>query len=266
MIKSFLWIPCAFFAVSLTLNSPVYTPNSFSLKDSTENSSVSLASRLFNHYVDNIYQTCALQNSGLDVAVLKKAITGYYNLKLADKITSNSCIITIVDLAKSSCTKRMWIIDLQKQKLLLNTWVAHGQNSGADVASHFSNNVDSFESSIGFYVTDKVYMGKHGRSLKLNGMDEGFNDRANERDIVLHAAPYVCEASIKELGRLGRSQGCPAVSPLLANKIIDTIKGKNLLFINGNDGSYSSKYLNPDMAVRIAFQDNDSASSANAML
>jgi hypothetical protein len=257
MIKSFLWIPCAFVVLLFTLNSPVYTPNNY--KNSTENFNSPLSGQLFNQYVDNVYQSAGLQSSGLDVDVFKKAVTGYYNLKMADKLTPNSSVITIIDLAKSSCTKRMWIVDLQKRKLLLNTWVAHGQNSGGDVAYQFSNDVDSFESSLGFYVTDKVYMGKHGRSLKLNGMDEGFNDRASERDIVLHAAPYVSPASIKELGRLGRSQGCPAVAPQVANRIIDTIKGKNVLFINGNDSSYNSKYLNPDMAARIAFQDDDTS-------
>lgn len=254
MIKSFLWVPCVFCALSLTITSPIFTPSGNSFKDSVNSSP--LSGQLFNQYVTNIYQNADLESSGLDSTVFKKAVTGYYNLKTANKLAANSSVITIVDLAKSSCTKRLWIVDLQKQTLVLNTWVAHGQNSGEDVAYHFSNNVDSFESSLGFYVTDNVYMGKHGRSLKLQGMDEGFNDKALERDIVLHAAPYVGPDSIRDLGRLGRSQGCPAVSPLVANRIIDAIKGKNVLFINGNDDSYYSKYLNPDMAARIAFQDN----------
>lgn len=264
MIKS-LWIPCVCFVLSVTITSPFYTPNSFSTKDSTVNESQSLSGQLFNQYVDNIYQNADLQASGLDAGVFKKAVTGYYNLKTADKLSANSSVITIVDLAKSSCTKRMWIVNLQKKVLVLNTWVAHGSHSGDDIASRFSNEVDSFESSLGFYVTDNVYMGKHGRSLRLNGMDAGFNDRANERDIVLHAADYVSSNSIKTLGRLGRSQGCPAVAPQYCNRIIDTIKGKNVLFINGNDSSYNSKYLNPDMAARLAFQDN-SASPEKRML
>lgn len=264
MIKS-LWIPCVCFVLSLTISSPVFTPNSFSTKDSTVTSSQSLSGQLFNQYVDNIYQAADLQASGLEINVFKKAVTGYYNLKTDNKLSANSSVITIVDLSKSSCTKRMWIVDLQKKVLVLNTWVAHGSHSGNDIANRFSNNVDSFESSLGFYVTDNVYMGKHGRSLRLNGMDIGFNDRANERDIVLHAADYVSPNSIKALGRLGRSQGCPAVAPQYCNRIIDTIKGKNVLFINGNDSSYNSKYLNPDMAARLAFQDN-SISSEKAML
>ncbi|EHQ27249.1 murein L,D-transpeptidase catalytic domain family protein [Mucilaginibacter paludis] len=257
MRKTLLWVPCALFVFSLALTSPVYKSENLSFKDSTSNSSLSLSSQLFNQYVDNIYQIASLQSVGLDAAVFKKAITGYYNLKMANKLSANSSVITIVDLAKSSCTKRMWIVDLLSKKLLLNTWVAHGQRSGDDMACRFSNDVDSFESSIGFYVTDNVYMGKHGRSLRLNGMDEGFNDRANERDIVLHAAEYVGPGSIKALGRLGRSQGCPAVSPLVADRIINIIKGKNVLFVNGNVDNYNSRYLNPDQAARIAFQDNE---------
>jgi hypothetical protein len=263
MRKSFLWIPCVLFIFSFALTTPVYKTQNLLFRDAITGST--LSGQLFNQYVNHLYQTANLQDSGLDSDVFKKAITGYYNLKIANKLSANSSVITIVDLAKSSCTKRMWIVDLQKKELILNTWVAHGQNSGDDIACHFSNDVDSFESSIGFYVTDNVYMGKHGRSLRLNGMDEGFNDRANERDIVLHAAKYVGPGSIKELGRLGRSQGCPAVSPAVANRIIDTIKGKNVLFINGNDNSYSSKYLDPDLAARIAFQD-EGLSSEKAML
>jgi len=263
MRKSFLFIPCVLFIFSLALTTPAYKPQSLLFRDSITNSS--LSGQLFNQYVDHLYQTANLEISGLDADVFKRAITGYYNLKIANKLSANSSVITIVDLARSSCTKRMWIVDLQKKELILNTWVAHGQKSGDDMASHFSNEVDSFESSIGFYVTDNVYMGKHGRSLRLNGMDEGFNDRANERDIVLHAAKYVGPGSIKELGRLGRSQGCPAVSPEVADRIIDAIKGKNVLFINGNDNTYISKYLNSDLAARIAFEDNGRAAE-KAML
>lgn len=257
MIRSFLWIPCALLGISLAIQSPVYTPSGNSFKDTVENTSPS--GQLFDHYVSDIYQNADLQSSGLDSLVFKKAVTGYYNLKQANKLNAGSCVLTIVDLAKSSCTRRLWIVDLQKQKLVLNTWVAHGQNSGGDMASHFSNNVDSFQSSLGFYITNNVYIGKHGRSLRLEGMDQGFNDRAGERDIVLHAAPYVCSAAIRDMGRLGRSQGCPAVAPEVADRIIDTIKDKNVLFINGNDDKYHSKYLDRDMAARLAFVDNDTS-------
>jgi hypothetical protein len=207
---------------------------------------------LFNNYIDSVYQTAQLAEAGLDVAVFQKAVTGYYNLKMDGKLPANSTVVTVVDFTKSSRTKRMWIIDLMKKKLLVNTWVAHGQGSGDDMANQFSNTAESHQSSLGFYITDDIYFGKHGRSLHLNGMDAGFNDKARSRDIVVHAADYVCEKTIAQLGRIGRSFGCPAVSPLVSNQVIDIIKGKSVLFINGNDQHYSSKYLNADAAANFA--------------
>lgn len=209
---------------------------------------------LFNNYVDSVYQTAQLADAGLDAAVFQKAVTGYYNLKIAGKLPEKSTVITVVDFNKASREKRMWIVDLMKKKLLLNTWVAHGQGSGDDMANRFSNNADSHQSSLGFYVTDDIYFGKHGRSLHLNGLDAGFNDKARARDIVVHAADYVCENTIKQLGRIGRSFGCPAVSPLVSNQVIDMIKGKTMLFINGNDHSYTSKYLNTEVAANFVLQ------------
>jgi hypothetical protein len=147
----------------------------------------------------------------------------------------------------------MWIVDLINKDLVLNTWVAHGNGSGGDVPEYFSNASDSHASSLGFYITEGIYNGKHGRSLKLNGMDAGFNDNARTRSIVVHAAPYVSQGSIEQLGRLGRSEGCPAVSPKIAKKVINTIKGGSVLFINGNDSSYTSKYLNADVATNYVY-------------
>lgn len=219
-------------------------------------SRLSRAKVLYFHYLNDIYQTANLEESGLDSGVFKKAITGFYNLKIAGKLPAASSVVTIVDFNKSSCTKRMWIVDLQKKMLLLNTLVAHGQGSGDDMASNFSNNQDSHQSSIGFYVTDDIYIGKHGRSLRLDGMDEGFNDKARSRDIVLHAADYVSFTTINQIGRLGRSQGCPAVGPEVVDQVINTIKGKCVLFINGKASNYSSKYLNEDLAASNAFADS----------
>jgi hypothetical protein len=147
----------------------------------------------------------------------------------------------------------MWIVDLINKELILNTWVAHGNGSGDDMANYFSNQNDSHASSLGFYVADDVYHGKHGRSLRLNGMDAGFNDNARSRSIVLHAAPYVSQSTITQLGRLGRSEGCPAVSPKVAGKVINTIKGKTVLFINGNDSNYTSRYLDDEIAANYVY-------------
>jgi len=147
----------------------------------------------------------------------------------------------------------MWIVDVINKELILNTWVAHGNGSGDDLASYFSNESDSHASSLGFYITEGVYNGKHGRSLRLNGMDAGFNDNARARSIVVHAAPYVSKGAINQLGRLGRSEGCPAVSPKVVKKVINTIKGGSVLFINGNDRSYSSRYLDTDVATNYVY-------------
>ena len=224
----------------------------------TKNTKAFSAKEHFAQYLEDIYNTAQLNETGLDIAVFQKAVTGYFNLKAANKVPQYSSIITIVDLAKSSRTKRMWIVDLVNKDLLLNTWVAHGNGSGGDVPEYFSNASDSHASSLGFYVTEGIYNGKHGRSLKLNGMDAGFNDNARSRSIVVHAAPYVSQGSINQLGRLGRSEGCPAVSPKVAKMVINTIKGGSVLFINGNDHSYSSKYLDADVATNYVYPETAS--------
>lgn len=231
------------FPLHFSKNLPVFSDN------------LNLSASLFSHYTSNLYQTARLAESGLDSIVFKKAVTGFYNLMKAGKSSPESHILTVVDYTKSSRSKRMWIIDLKKMQLMLNTWVAHGQGSGDDIADRFSNEPSSFQSSLGFYVTGILYHGKHGRSLRLNGMDAGFNDRALARDIVLHAAAYVSESSIQQLGRLGRSQGCPAVSFSVINEVINLIKDQSVIFVNGNDLSYNSKYLDESQAASLSVRD-----------
>ena len=167
---------------------------------------------------------------------------------------------------QSSSTKRLWVIDLDKKALLINTWVAHGKNTGDDRATHFSNVTSSNQSSLGFYVTAEIYNGKHGRSLKLDGMDAGYNSNARQRAIVVHGADYVSQGTINALVRLGRSQGCPAVAPEYADKVINAIAGKTVLFINGNDQSYTSKYLDHHIAASFAGIKADQTLPANASL
>jgi hypothetical protein len=238
--KHFWWILCATLLFSITIISwrPVgNTTSAAGVKTPPT------AKELFEQYVNTIYQTAKLQQAGLDFSVFQKAVTGYINLKLANKLPQNSSVITVVDFTQSSRQKRMWIVDILAKQLLLNTWVAHGQGSGDDMANQFSDNNESHQSSLGFYLTDDVYMGKHGKSLRLDGLDEGFNRNARTRDIVVHAADYVGETAIEKMGRLGRSFGCPAVAPEVRDFVIDAIKGKTVMFINGNNTSYTSKYL-----------------------
>jgi hypothetical protein len=268
MRKKFWYIISSLLIVSVTIISwSGKTETSVNTIVKSATTGGALTSReIFAQYTNDVYQTAQLQQNGLDYAVFQKAVTGYYNLKLANKLTANNAVITVVDFSKSSSVKRMWIIDLNSKSLLLNTWVAHGQGSGNDMATAFSNTADSHQSSLGFYITDDIYYGKHGRSLKLDGMDAGFNNHARSRAIVLHAADYVSQATINQLGRLGRSHGCPAVSNEVVDQVINTVKGKTLLFINANDSQYTSRYLNEDAAAEFVSANVNAPANANAVI
>jgi len=252
MRKHFWWVCCVFLMLCVTAIS--WAPAE-GKKATTKNANS--AKELFNEYVGTIYDAASLNQTGLSKQVFEKALTGYFNLKAANKLSKNSGVVTVVDFTKSSREKRMWIVDILNKKLLLNTWVAHGQGSGDDMADHFSNTNESHQSSLGFYITDDIYFGKHGRSLRLDGVDDGFNNAARNRAIVVHAADYVSQGTISQLGRLGRSHGCPAVSPEVIDLVINNIKGKTLLFINGNSNNYTSKYLND--AFESSFALNNAA-------
>jgi len=214
------------------------------------------ADSIYNQFILNLYQTARLDSAGLNEAVFEKALTGYYNMKYSG-LLHNKPVLTIADFDQQSSKKRLYIIDLDKKKLILNTWVAHGQNSGGDKPSYFSNTENSNQSSLGFYLTGETYFGKHGRSLKLDGMDQGFNSNARERAIVVHGAEYVCQETIDQLGRLGRSQGCPAVPKKLANKVIDAISDRTVLFINNSEQRYQSSFLNETLAASVALNQNE---------
>lgn len=215
---------------------------------------------LYTLHVNKIYQTAHLEQSGLNPVVFEKALTGFYNLKNSGKVAADKSILTIADFDQNSTKKRLWIIDLDKDSLLLNTWVAHGSKSGDDMATKFSNTNDSNESSLGFYVTAEIYRGKHGRSLKLDGMDQGYNNNARSRSIVVHGAAYVSQGTINALGRLGRSQGCPAVAPELSDKVINTIHGKTVIFINNTRQPFISKYLDTHLAANSILKNQIPAS------
>lgn len=157
------------------------------------------------------------------------ALKGYYLLKEKGLIQKD--ILTLVDFSLSSNTKRLWVIDLISGDVLFHSLVAHGRNTGEEFASNFSNSAESYKSSLGFYATGEIYNGKHGMSLKLDGLEKGVNDNARARGVVMHAAEYVSNSFIKNNHRLGRSQGCPAVPVELSKEIISTIKNKSCFFI-----------------------------------
>lgn len=140
-------------------------------------------------------------------------------------------ILSVIDYSMPSSEKRLWVFDLAKKKLLFNTYVSHGLNSGILLSNYFSNKFNSKASSIGVYKTVDVYVGRHGLSLKLNGLEQGFNDNASNRSVVMHGGWYVDERFIKKYGRAGRSWGCPAVPESLKASIINTIKNNSLFVV-----------------------------------
>lgn len=159
----------------------------------------------------------------------KEALRGFYLLK--EKGLVQKDVLTLVDFSLSSNTKRLWVIDMATNTILYNSLVAHGRNTGEEFANSFSNSNSSFKSSLGFYVTGEIYNGKHGMSLRLDGLERGVNNNARERGVVMHSANYVSNSFIKSNSRLGRSQGCPAIPEELLSGIVTTIKNKSCLFI-----------------------------------
>ncbi|QHV94932.1 murein L,D-transpeptidase catalytic domain family protein [Spirosoma endbachense] len=180
----------------------------------------------------DVYDQLNLAQSGLQKSVFEYAIRGW------QKLDTTKSVISIVDLSQPSNKKRLYVVDLANKKLLFNTYVSHGRNSGDLVPNQFSNTNSSFQSSLGFYQTLNTYMGKHGLSLQLKGLEKGFNDNVYNRNIVLHGADYVCEDFIRKTGRLGRSQGCPAVPYALSKPIIEAVKGGTCLFVYSPDPNY----------------------------
>lgn len=173
-------------------------------------------------------------------AVFKKALLGYYNLLAQGKV-ENKDILTIIDFSLPSSEKRLWIVDLTKKAVLHHDLVAHGRGTGNVTAEHFSDTPNSHMSSLGFYITGETYYGKHGFSLRLEGMEAGFNKNAFSRAIVVHGADYVSRDFIERNGRLGRSYGCPAVSRDISDRVIHAIKGQSCLFIHAPDMGYEGK-------------------------
>lgn len=187
-------------------------------------------SRPFVSSLKSVYDSLHLEMKGLSQQAFDYAKEGFDKLMREGKLV-NSSIISIVDFSLPSNKKRLFIIDLKNYKVLFNTLVAHGRNTGLEWATSFSNQNETFKSSPGFYVTRGTYDGKNGYSLKLEGMERGINDKAYERGIVIHGAPYVNDALANTRGFIGRSHGCPAVPVSVCKPIINTIKNGSCLFI-----------------------------------
>lgn len=189
-------------------------------------------------YAEMVYSN--LQPNHFELPQIKSfsiALKGFYKLK--EKGIIKKDILTLIDFSLSANSKRLWVIDLATKTILFQSLVAHGRNTGEEYANNFSNEAQSYKSSIGFYATGEVYIGKHGVSLRLDGLQKGVNDNARSRGVVMHAANYVSASFIKNNKRLGRSQGCPAVPMNLSKALIGIIKDKSCLFI------YHPKLVSP---------------------
>ncbi len=186
---------------------------------------------------DLLFESLNLGKLGLGRRAYDYAMLGFNVLKAKGKL-SNSNVLSIADMSAPSGKKRFFVIDVKRAKLLFVTYVAHGRNSGLDKTLYFSNEHESFKSSVGFYITSSTYSGKHGFSMRLEGVEIGFNNNAMDRDIVVHSADYVSEGIVKSQGYVGRSLGCPALSPQVYKPIIEKIKNGSCLFVYGNDSKY----------------------------
>lgn len=190
------------------------------------------------------YNQLSIIHSKPSYKVFELAMTGYEKLLDSQKL-KNKDVLTVIDFDKSSAERRLWVINLTEKRVIHESLVAHGKNTGNVFATSFSNKKGSLQSSLGFYTTGDTYIGKHGLSLYLDGMEKGINDMARERSIVIHGAHYVSREFIKKYGRLGRSFGCPALPQKKHKDIIEYIKGGSCLFIYQSNKTYlqNSQFL-----------------------
>ena len=196
----------------------------------TSNWTKSVALRRLLRESDHIYGAMGLVREGLSQTAFEYAWRGYHNLLKKRSIRKRS-VLSVIDFSQSSSEKRMYVIDVRHRRLLYRTYVAHGQNSGAEYAETFSNEPESFKSSLGFYVTRTTYFGKNGLSLRLDGVDNGYNDMAMRRNIVLHGCSYVGDDYLDNFGATGTSLGCPALPAAISGQVIRAVRGGSCLFI-----------------------------------
>jgi len=200
------------------------------------NSSSSNVDPSIDSYFTWFYKVLESDTPKPDYEVFTKALTGFFNLKAGYKIKNN--LLTIIDFSLSSNMERMWVIDMNKLKVVNYSLVAHGRNSGDEFAKYFSNKPSSYQSSLGFYLTGDIYYGKHGMSLYLDGVEPDVNDKARDRAIVMHGANYVSRDFIRNYGRLGRSFGCPSIPMEKHEEVISMLSGRSCIYIYYPDEKY----------------------------
>ena len=181
----------------------------------------------------------------LNNKVLRLALSAAACARSVGAVT-NDRLLTVIDYSRASTQPRLWVLDLAREQVLFEELVAHGRGSGENFATSFSNDDGSHQTSLGLFRTADTYVGTNGYSLRLDGLEPGVNDRARDRAIVMHGAPYVSEAQLRAVGRLGRSHGCPALRPAIARTLIDTIKQGSLVFAYYPDSGWlhASRFLN----------------------
>jgi len=190
--------------------------------------------------IDVTAKDIAAKTSNLKPKVIKLAIEAFYRAKRAG-ISIKKPILTVIDYTLASTQKRLWVVDLDSKRVLYTSMCAHGKYSGENYTTSFSNRMGSLQTSIGLFLTEDTYFGRDGYTLRLEGLEKGFNDNARDRLIVFHGAPYVNQKFATVAGRIGRSWGCPAVEKPLAEPIINTIKGGTLIFSFYNHPQWLSK-------------------------
>jgi hypothetical protein len=195
----------------------------------------------------------AAARSGVPAAALRTALRAI-QCAIASGAVADPPTLTLIDYSRPSLEPRLWVFDFRTGRLLFAEIVAHGQKTGANMATRFSDEMNSHQSSLGLFVTADTYVGSNGYSLRLDGLEPGFNGRARERAIVMHGAPYVNAATAKAQGRLGRSWGCPALREAVARQVIDTIRGGGVVFSYYPDATWlaGSRFLNCGAAGAVA--------------
>ena len=216
---------CVFIALLL-----IFPVSNFSIEGSKTKSAKTALSEN-----QKLYKEMGLEKE-VSYKAFEQAMLGYKKLK-----PRNKEVVTLIDFTKPSTKERLYVLDIKDKKLLFKSHVSHGQRSGENYATSFSNKNGSHKSSLGFYTTGQTYKGRNGYSLILNGQERGINDLARKRSIVIHAADYANPSVIESSGRLGRSHGCPALPEYINDTIIDAIKDGSLLYIYADNKLYQNQ-------------------------
>ena len=232
-------IPVLAAVLVTTIPSDIYnrTPSILPIIKSSGQIQAYKGSNLPHSSVREIMETSGIEPD-IDEQGMTLALKAFNRLKEEHLLKKE--ILVIIDYRKPSFKERFFVLDMKHEKLLFKTLVAHGRNSGFIHSSKFSNRLGSYMSSLGVFLTGERYIGRHGPSLNLDGLEEGINTLARKRRIVIHGASYVSRQFIKQYGHLGRSLGCPALPEKVAADVIDTIKDGCCVVALGNDPSYLS--------------------------